>query len=503
MRRMRLSDTLIGKAGIALPTDGMSLRRQRKPHLGYLFRKSADLHQEAPGTGGRMESLGSKEMPPIELGHKHKAYKLSKDEMGMCQDIFPESRLKWILPVPSGESDAERAVRRRLEGSRKLWLRGVPYYVFEDKHGFASASKAARVRDALHVWFEPRTDYSVVEEGDVTLKIVLSKEQPPGSKPGRKEGLRGIVWDEPYVTYVLSEIEERIVSNAMGERELMWMAPVPEEAKRDPVAMGNRYGWRSLFQLNEKIYHVFGGEEGDQHAKRLVKLGNVLHIWYDETTDYELLGQGPEKKAVSREVPVKLGDGAITMLTDRCSLLMKAGGKPRLMVMHGKSYCREMIEVDRGLAPGKSRLIITDLGYEITLMRGKDGSMSARWEERPVHPRTDKLGQYSHPEDAWTVHGHEEASWEFIFRGGYRLEAVARSYRPGNPGGIEEGYMTYMLTNDNIPGYARLFALGFGNDKREEKHLLLGEKTLFTVAADAKGTWVVVAEMDPHKRFNS
>jgi hypothetical protein len=502
-RKFRLSETLLGRAGLPLSTDGMRLRKRELPDIGRVLRSSVRLHLEEPSQDCTMKQQLplSRDLPAIELGHAHKAYRLGTDEMGMCEEVFQERRLKWIVPVPAGSSDSDKAIRNRLKDADRIYLRGISYYVFEDRHGFAHASKAARLGDVLHIWFEPRNDYSVVEEGDVTVKVVLTKEQPPGSMPGRKGGVKGIVWDQPYVTYVLDQVEESISSNCMQERELLWLAPVPDEAKRDPVAMGNKYGWGSTFQLNEKIYYVFEGEEGDHDAKRVAKIGNVLHVWYDDTTDYELLGEPGEPTAAKRSMPVELEEGGVTMLTDCCSLLVRGGGKRRLLVLHEKSYCQETINLESELAPGMSRTIISDLGYEIVLRRYPGMSIVAEWEGEPCHPRTDMLQQYAHPSDAWVTHGHEESSWTIGFSGGFKLELVGITGRSKDAGVRDSGSAIYMLSNTIIPGYLRVFALEFGAEKRGEKHLVLGERTLLTVAADAVGSWIVTAEMNPHTRY--
>jgi hypothetical protein len=499
-----LSRTLLGKAGIPLPTDGMRLRRGERPHLSEMFRSSASLHLEGPSqdTTVKRKLPMAQDLPDIQLRHEHKAYRLGIDEMGMCEEVLQERRIKWILPVPAGSTDSDKAIRHRLKGANIIHLRGVDYYVLEERHGFAQASKAARVGDVLHIWFEPKVDESAFEKPDITVKVRFKKEQPPGSKPGKKDGVRGIVWDKPYVTCVLDETEESVLSGIMKERELLWMAPVPSEDKRNPGELGTKYGWGRIFDINKKTYYVFEGEKGDHNARRVVKIENVLHVWYDDATDYEILGETRKLLTIKRSLPVDLENGAITMLSDRCSLVLRGKDpKRRLIVLHGSSHCEETINIDEKLPPGESKVLVSDRGERIVLAWDAEGGIVAEIDEGQSYPRTKELKDYSDTSNAWTGHGHEEEAWEIDMKGGYRLSLIKIINNFPDKNFVEIGSATYVITNPEIPGYARVFSLEFGETKREEKKLQLGHEIILTVAADGIGSWIAVAEMNPHKRY--
>ncbi|MBD3210050.1 hypothetical protein GF318_01575, partial [Candidatus Micrarchaeota archaeon] len=220
VKAKRLTHTIFSEKGIALPTDGMALKKKApEPLIDRASRK-----RRGPDTTKPHRAVSPEDLPRIDWELDHAAYRLTEEEIKLFEEMLPNREVRWLLPVPRGNSDEEINARRNLSGEQVMVLRGKPICVMKEQK--PSASRTARIGNLLHIWAEPKTGFDIREEESETLKVKLPVAVSAGAQAGKQEGLKGIRWDQDYVVYPLDETE-RVLCSLMKERELLWIVPVP------------------------------------------------------------------------------------------------------------------------------------------------------------------------------------------------------------------------------------------------------------------------------------
>ncbi|HSB46926.1 MAG TPA: hypothetical protein VLD37_02845 [Candidatus Bilamarchaeum sp.] len=144
----------------------------------------------------------------------------------------------------------------------------------------------------------------------------IETEEPDNAQTGEL----GIPWNDQHSQFTLSEHELTMCEDILEERKLYWIVPVPEASDEKAAA---RFAKDTVVRLRGRAYHVIEGD-GFAGARRIARLGNLVHSWPEAMTNYEFLESistslSAEYKVASVEWPAALSGGSYVMSLEECA----------------------------------------------------------------------------------------------------------------------------------------------------------------------------------------
>lgn len=100
----------------------------------------------------------------------------------------------------------------------------------------------------------------------------------------------GLPWDDRHARYSLEGDELILCETTLEERKVYWILPVPSPDEANAGSIIAKFKDDAVLRLGGKRYFIFPGEEGFAGARMASRVGDSLHIWPQEMTDYEYLG---------------------------------------------------------------------------------------------------------------------------------------------------------------------------------------------------------------------
>ncbi|MCI0503909.1 hypothetical protein L0Y65_04320 [Candidatus Micrarchaeota archaeon] len=121
--------------------------------------------------------------------------------------------------------------------------------------------------------------------------IIEPEVEPGGEISISIEFAAGLPWGDAHATYNLSGKELETLEALLPERLRTWVIPAPDAKSTD---RGERmtleqFAEDQRVQINGKEYYftmsAFAG------ARNVMRVGDLLHIWHEASTDYDMLGE--------------------------------------------------------------------------------------------------------------------------------------------------------------------------------------------------------------------
>ncbi|MFN7991737.1 MAG: hypothetical protein U0R44_06300 [Candidatus Micrarchaeia archaeon] len=207
----------------------------------------------------------------IPWGDEHVEHRLSEDERVMCDDLMPERKVLWLVPVPpSGTKDkGDLEVITRFKEEPIVRIAGKAYYVYEGESGYGNARKIARVGDTLQVWPVATTDYEILGEPSMEIK-------KPLSQPARKRS----EWPDSFYTHQMSEEEMADHRDHLPEGAPVLIYPVPEPGSEISL---DRTVVRDLAEKHSAQRVLLGGREYFAFRMREISAWREIAIMCPQT----------------------------------------------------------------------------------------------------------------------------------------------------------------------------------------------------------------------------
>ncbi len=123
--------------------------------------KKAEEEKRAQEEAAQSDETEEEILVEVELGilweDEHTTYRLTNDEIAICEQALPNRQRRYILPVPEEDEKGAEMVKMALKDEDKVRIAGKSYFIMDME--FAGAKIVARVGNVINVWPHAATNY--------------------------------------------------------------------------------------------------------------------------------------------------------------------------------------------------------------------------------------------------------------------------------------------------------------------------------------------------------